>query len=440
MAISLPSPAENESASDNKIRDSYLCYFLAALIMTGIAWFIVDGVESTEPGSSARDAKVLSCIALLIIEGCLFSLAGRHPKHAFTLRFSACLIFVLQIVMMSIVQISIGMTAGKTSQVSTAKIKNITEGAESVRKAAEGVNADAELLRKSKHSWNHAKAGQKSDTALAALTAASGTARELDNVNVSTPTIEVVGENGLIILSIFLSFVMEVVAVTLMHFAGVFRREALEYKSKISVEYQILSVVEEMRGSAPYLQALQAPQDAPHQLPPSPAPAAKAKGPTYSSWTNGKGLATMGTMGALGALGAGAAQAVQAAPAVPLQPAQAADPVNVNPPPPVNVDPPSAPSAPSAPAEKARKARVGQGGAVMDTGVGPHDGYRYRRVLEGVRAGTMRPSKDGLHAAVGASPPTAKRYIETMAAAGEIVPNPNPNGSGWVLASKGGAK
>ncbi|MCX7258541.1 MAG: hypothetical protein NTZ64_17995 [Polaromonas sp.] len=125
MAISLPSLAESESASDNKIRDSYLCYVLAALIMTGIAWFIVDGVESTEPGSSARDAKVLSCIALLIVEGCIFSLAGRHPKHAFTLRLSACLIFVLQIVVMSIVQISIGMTAGKTSQVSTAKIKNM---------------------------------------------------------------------------------------------------------------------------------------------------------------------------------------------------------------------------------------------------------------------------------------------------------------------------
>jgi hypothetical protein len=433
MAKSLPSPAESESASDNKIRDSYLCYFLAALIMTGIAWFIVDGVESTEPGSSARDAKVLSCIALLIVEGCLFSLAGRHPKHAFTLRLSACLIFILQIVLMSIVQISIGMTAAKTSEVSSAKIKNITEGAKSVREAAEGVQADAAWLRNSKHSWKRNEASQKSDKALAAVTAASGVSAELDQVNVSTPTAEVVGKNGLIMVSIFLSFVMEVVAVTLMHFAGVFRREALEYKSKVSVEYQILSVVEEIRGSAPHLQALQAPQNAP-QLAPSPAPAAKAKGPTYSSWTTGVPLATMG-VGALGALGAGAAQAVQAAPAVPQQPAQAAVPVNVNPPPPVNVDPPSAPSAP---AEKARKARVGQGGAVMDTGVGPHDGYRYRRALEGVKAGTIRPSKDGLHTGVGASPPTAKRYLETMAAAGEIVPN--PKGAGWVLASKGGAK
>lgn len=428
MAISLPSPAENESASDNKIRDSYLCYFLAALIMTGIAWFIVDGVESTEPGSSARDAKVLSCIALLIIEGCLFSLAGRHPKHAFTLRLSACLIFVLQIVMMSIVQISIGMTAGKTSQVSTAKIKNITEGAESVRKAAEGVNADAELLRKSKHSWNHAKAGQKSDTALAALTAASGTARELDNVNVSTPTIEVVGENGLIILSIFLSFVMEVVAVTLMHFAGVFRREAFEYKSKISVEYQILSVVEEMRGSAPHLQALQAPQDAPHQLPPSPVPA----GPTYSSWT-GKGI----PLATIGALGAGAAPAAQTVPAPAVPQAAAANPVNDYPPALVTPVNDYSPSDPSAAVKKARKARVAHDGAVMDTGIGEHDGYRYRRALEGVRAGTMRPSRDGLYAGVGASPPTARRYIESMAAAGEIAPA--PNGIGWVRA-KGGAK
>ena len=421
MAKSLPSPAESESASDNKIRDSYLCYFLAALIMTGIAWFIVDGVESTEPGSSARDAKVLSCIALLIVEGCLFSLAGRHPKHAFTLRLSACLIFVLQIVLMSIVQISIGMTAAKTSEVSSAKIKNITEGAKSVREAAEGVQADAAWLRNSKHSWKRNEASQKSDKALAAVTAASGVSAELDQVNVSTPTAEVVGKNGLIMVSIFLSFVMEVVAVTLMHFAGVFRREALEYKSKISVEYQILSLVEEMRGSAPYLQA---PQHETRQLPPSPGPA-----PTYSSWVTGKGLATMG-MGALGA-GALGAGAVQAAPA-PQQQAQAADPVNVDPPAlvtPVNVDPP-------VPLAKARKVRVGEGGAVMDTGVGEHDGYRYRRALEGVRAGMMRPSRDGLYAAVGASLPTAKRYLEAMAQAGEIVPA--PNGAGWVLA-KGGA-
>ena len=56
--------------------------------------------------------------------------------------------------------------------------------------------------------------------------------------------------------------------------------------------------------------------------------------------------------------------------------------------------------------------------------------------LEGVRAGMMRPSRDGLYAAVGASLPTAKRYLEAMAQAGEIVPA--PNGAGWVLA-KGGA-
>jgi hypothetical protein len=37
---------------------------------------------------------------------------------------------------------------------------------------------------------------------------------------------------------------------------------------------------------------------------------------------------------------------------------------------------------------------------------------------------------------VGASAPTAKRYIEAMAAAGEIV----PGGRGWVLAPGKGAK
>ena len=210
----------------------------------------------------------------------------------------------------------------------------------------------------------------------------------------------------------------------------------------LSVDQQILQLLHELRGTPGALgapRAFAALQEAPQpaiEAKPA-APAKQAATPFYSSWT-GKGI-PLATVGALGALGA--AQTVQAAPVAPaaapvkVDSAAAVTPVNVNPPPPVNVNPPAAvtPVNDDAP-RKARKARVAHDGAVMDTGVGEHDGYRYRRALEGVKAGTMRPSRDGLFAAVGASAPTAKRYLAAMAEAGAIVPN--PDGPGWIPAPK----
>lgn len=91
----------------------------------------------------------------------------------------------------------------------------------------------------------------------------------------------------------------------------------------------------------------------------------------------------------------------------------------------VNVDTPDAPA-------KARKQRVVRDGAVMDTGIGEHDGFRYRRAVAGVKAGRIQPTYAGLYEGVGVSAPAAKRFLEAMADAGVVV----RKGRGYVLAEK----
>lgn len=108
-------------------------------------------------------------------------------------------------------------------------------------------------------------------------------------------------------------------------------------------------------------------------------------------------------------------------------------------PPPINDDTPTPVAAPVA---KARKTAVREG-LPMDSGTGPLDGFRYRRAVAGVQARTIRPSLAGLYAGVGVTAAVAHRFIDAMALAGEIVPN--PDGPGWIpapakKAKKGGAK
>ena len=408
---------------------SVLCFLLALLTVVVTGWFIIEGIEATEPDSPARWAKIAAGILLLILELSAFGIAGQWTEYKTVLRFLGFGILALEITLMSVSQISIGMTAGKVAAHGKDNSSEIREQAKENRAAAAALRADADKLRKSKHVWKQEEAAQKSSEAAALSRGAASSVADMSKANtaaVSTPVIEVVGERGLIALSIALSVALSLSGITLMHVAGSLRRRA---SGALPVDLQILELLQRVHG-VPGGQAV------PLLAPSTATPAKQAATPLYSSWT-GKGI-PLATVGALGALGA--AQTVQAAPAAPaaapvnVDKAAAMTPVNVNPPSPVNDYPPAAvtPVNDDAP-RKARKARVGHDGAVMDTGVGEHDGYRYRRALEGVRAGTMRPSRHGLFAAVGASPPTAKRYLAAMAVAGVIVPN--PNGAGWVLAA-----
>ena len=47
-----------DTQSEKALKSSYFCYFLAFLVMCVTAWFIVEGIQATEPDSPARHAKV----------------------------------------------------------------------------------------------------------------------------------------------------------------------------------------------------------------------------------------------------------------------------------------------------------------------------------------------------------------------------------------------
>lgn len=80
----------------------------------------------------------------------------------------------------------------------------------------------------------------------------------------------------------------------------------------------------------------------------------------------------------------------------------------------------------------ARKQRAPREGMAMDTGTGPLDGFRYRRAMEGIKAGQIRPSIAGLYEGVEVTAPTARRFLEAMEEAGVVV----RKGRGYVLAEK----
>lgn len=70
-------------------------------------------------------------------------------------------------------------------------------------------------------------------------------------------------------------------------------------------------------------------------------------------------------------------------------------------------------------------------GQKVDTGTGERDGSRYRRVLDAVKAGSLRPSIPAIQKAEGGSYRTITGYLEAMASEGVI--QKHPSGRGWVL-------
>lgn len=351
---------------------------------------------------------------------------------------------VLTLEVFTIVAVQLALTSGADLTQSTVQTqeKDLRDRIAKIEADAAAKRATADQQRATaKNAYELHLAGKSGDKAAAEQAKTDALYAELKTVQAQKrPTlVGLLGEKTAIAYAVARGVLVSLGGLVFFGVAGALMRAARG--GVLSVDQQILQLLHELRGTvgAPWASAaLQAaPQPA---IEAKPAALAKqAATPLYSSWT-GKGI-PLATVGALGALGA--AQTVQAAPAVPAaapvkaDSAAAVTPVNVNPPTPVNDYPPATVIPVNidarASVKKARKARVAHDGAVMDTGVGEHDGYRYRRALAGVKAGTMRPSRDGLFTAVGASPPTAKRYLAAMAVAGVIVPN--PNGAGWVLAA-----
>lgn len=454
------SPASlNIDTQGTKARKSAaLCYVLAVLVMIVTGWFVIEGVQSTEPASSARHAKVAAGVLLLVLEMCAFSLAGAWRELSPVLRALGWSIFVLQIVLMSLAQIAVGTTAAKSASLSTATIEEIRAQADASRQAAKSLMADADKMRTSKNAWVRQQAGEKS-TAAAQQTAAGADAvaqlQQLQAVSTSTPVLEMIGKPGLIALSISLSLILELAGITLMHCAGTLRRRA---DGALPVDVQILELLHRVHGvptAAPHRMAMQA--VAPAGQAPAPATSYRPAGTVAPAGVpTGVSYGGRVMLAGAGALAAAAPVAVHAhAPAVPAAPviADRPGPVIVDTPAPANEGAPAALDAgalassgpvivatpapviadrPEAPA-KARKARVARDSSVMDSGTGPLDGFRYRRAVAGVKAGKIKPSIAGLYEGVEATAPTARRFLAAMADAGVIM----PKGRGWTLAGKG---
>lgn len=509
-----PAIQSTHSQGSKALTTSRLCFALALLTMATTSWFVVEGIQATEPESSARWAKVASGVLLLILEAAAFGLAGQWPEHRKVLRPLGWSILALEITLMSVSQISIGLTAGKAASNGAGTMDEIRAQAKESRAAAEALRADAEKLRKSKHGWLQEQAAKKSGEAAEQSKSAAAAVASLEKsavLKVSTPIVEIVGQGGLIALSVALSLALSLSGIALMHVAGSLRRRA---DGALPVDQQILELLHKIHGGpAP------APAPAPEHdrrgspdpvLPPvkerrpdAPAPAPAAAGPTATqapfTFLGFKkvpaapvsptpapapapavasfkpagtvaptglsfGKATLAGAGTLAALSA--APMVQAAPApvhekAPAVPAErvnddmaervnddtpapmktgvsapvngalftSAERVNDDTPEHVNDDTPAAPA-------KARKERVARDGAVMDSGTGPLDGFRYRRGVAGVKAGKIQPTYAGMYEGLGVTAPTAKRFLEAMTGAGVVV----RKGNRYALAEKYRAK
>lgn len=411
--------------------------------MIGTGWVIIDGIIAMEPDSKARNSKIYQNLILLVLEGFVFSLAGQYKKYAFWLRAFGWGVFALQIVLMTLANYSIGATAGKAAELKQATVTEIIEQAKAERKVADTLQDSADKLSKSKHGWLNSKGGDKATEAAQKTASAAGAADKISKIEVSAPIIDKIGEGGLMALSGALAVITEFAGMLLMHYGGVLRNDALV--DAVPVEYQILAALGTLQNAlgvavAPTLEALPAPAPAP-ALGQAAAPSFKPAGVTAPKDFSGLSYSTKATIAGASALAAMTAPTMtQAAPAVPAaapvspsdrgindEGSKAAGGINDDTP---------------APVAKARKTAVREG-LPMDSGTGPLDGFRYRRAVAGVQARTIRPSLAGLYAGVGVTAAVAHRFIDAMALAGEIVPN--PDGPGWIpapakKAKKGGAK
>ncbi|MCX7258568.1 MAG: hypothetical protein NTZ64_18130, partial [Polaromonas sp.] len=224
-------------------RSALLCFALALLTMATTAWFVVEGINATEPDSPARWAKVASGVLLLVLEASAFGLAGQWPEHSKVLRALGWAVLALEITLMSVSQISIGMTAAKSASNGAGTIEEIRAQAREARAAADALRADAATLRKSKHGWLQQQAGERSAAAAEQSKSAAAAVASLEKHGaavVSTPIVEIVGKGGLIGLSIALSVALSLSGIVLMHVAGSLWRRA---SGALPVDQQILELL-----------------------------------------------------------------------------------------------------------------------------------------------------------------------------------------------------
>lgn len=409
----------NDDERARALNNSYLCYIFAFLVMICSGWVIVYGVESMEPEGTSRNIKIFQNILFLLGEGFFFWLASQSKKgDAFWLRALGWGLFVIQLFLMTLSNYSGGATASKIAELKTATITELRAQADSQRKTAETLRDAAVKLSKSKHGFLNGQGASAAIEAAQQTKAAGSAVEQLSKIKVTAPIVDKIGENSYMALAGAMSLAMELMVILSMHLGGKYRKDALMGTRPIEVQnFEMLQQLLGALGVVPAL-AIDAPVQAVDTLA---APAeASADAPTVHRKSElGRLLVKSGGIN-------------DDTPA----------PVIVDTPPPSSLTPQALGGGINddtpAPVAKARKARVARDGLPMDSGTGPLDGFRYRRAVAGVQDRTIRPSLAGLYAGVGVTAAVAHRFIDAMALAGEIVPN--PDGPGWIPAPAKKAK
>jgi hypothetical protein len=453
----------NIDTENSKARSTaYLCYFLAALVMLVTAWFIIEGIQATEPDSSARYAKIAAGILLVMLQAFAFNTASKWSEFSGPLRLLGWCVLALQITLMSLTQIAIGTSAGKTAELSTATVAEVRAQAEATRKNADTLRDSANKLNKSKHGFLNQQGGENAAAAAKETAAAASAQNKLQSLQVaaaSTPIIEMIGKWGLIALAIAISLVFEFASIILMHTAGKLSRRA----DSQPVDQQILVMLQQMRGDAPASPSLPAaPTKQDQSDKRGPATAAAPPQPAFdfgfipSKPANASAVEARHNAPSSGELWAAPRRDYFLAPA-PQEPASTIKPEQL----PTPVDAPAAPASPVSPPDasiyalsrgaskqthpspasaseqthqmqkgaskqthpasvapkekRSRKASTAvAGGKKMDTGTGPHDGYRFRRVQAAIEARTLTPGLRTIQRAEGGGAPVVRGYLAKM--------------------------
>ena len=474
-------------------RWAYLALALACVCMGLWASYITlqyfeHGAKALETDGALQSLAVAAALMFVASEMAAFALAALLTERQLKARRWSLTGFagaVLALEVCTIVAVQLALTSGADLTQSTVQVqeKDLRARIAAIEADAAAKRATADQQRATaKNAYELHLASKSSDKAAAEQAKTAALYDELAKVQAQKrPTLTgLLGEKYALAYAVARGILVSLGGLVFFGTAGALLRAARG--GVLSIDQQILQLLHELRGTpgtlaAPAQAVALATPAAPIQPapPPSQAPAlaspsfkpagtvAPAGVPVGVSYRSKAALAGAGVLGAMGA-----APMAHSAPAVPMQakapavPAATAavEPVIVDTPGPVNVDTPASanvgtPAAldvgiltspepvnvdtpspvnddtPKA-APKARKPRVERDGSVMDTGVGEHDGFRYRRAMAGVKAGKIRPSIDGLYEGVGVTAPTARRFLAAMADAGVLV----RKGQGYVLAEK----
>lgn len=372
------------------------------------AKFFILGLERTEGDALARDALILAGILMVVVELTAFGLAALLPSErlkALRLRLilTGLALVGFEIATLYTVQATLVRGSDAKQQSSSIRIAHLEATIQQNRKVSSALVATGMKSGESQF------APSRSEGARALREAAqieqrnaelSAELAKLQAAQVQTLT-STLGETGMIWYSVTRSVLVVVMGLVMFASAGALLRAS---RSQPTAQ----RVAQESPTRPVFTHGVEA------------APAGVPQGfPTASRWlAAGVPLAAIHAT-TLAATGVTVTEPNPAA--VSHAPSS-----NVTPIPEETVTPESQSSHKNSP----KKATV-EVGSKRDSGVGPLDGHRYRRIVKAVRAGKLTPSVRAIQAAEGGGTSTVRAYLQEMEREGLIV----RDGRGYKKAS-----